>query len=160
MKKTKYIIIIVILIIALGLTAAYAILGPRGFKTTEKGKAFLDDVLTLQSNLSYYVGASYSDSFGVYTKEEILLGKTLEDGEKIKDNEDNVLPTLVNEENTIEYKGEKGYELNIEYVNTTLKIKIPTYEGVTFYVVEGDLVKVKLDSTPDWWNSNYDGLKI
>ncbi|MEE0831124.1 MAG: hypothetical protein UIM26_06625, partial [Longicatena sp.] len=43
-------------------------------------------VLTLQSNLSYYVGASYSDSFGVYTKEEILLGKT-EDGEKIKDNE-------------------------------------------------------------------------
>ena len=143
MKKAKYIIIIVILIIALGLTAAYAILGPRGFKTTEKGKAFLDDVLTLQSNLSYYVGASYSDSFGVYTKEEILLGKTLEDGEKIKDNEDNVLPTLVNEENTIEYKGE-----------------IPTYEGVTFYVVEGDLVKVKLDSTPDWWNSNYDGLKI
>ena len=84
----------------------------------------------------------------------------LPDGEKIKDNEDNVLPTLVNEENTIEYKGEKGYELNIEYVNTTLKTKIPTYEGVTFYVVEGDLVKVKLDSTPDWWNSNYDGLKI
>ena len=32
------------------------------------------------------------------------------------------------------------------------------YEGVKFYVVEGDLVKVKLDGTPEWWNNNYNGL--
>lgn len=159
MGNKKYIFIIIVLVILLGLSVAYAILGPNGYKTTEKGKQFFDDVITLQSNLSYYVGASYSDSFGVYTKEEILLGKT-EDGEKIKDNQDNVLPTLVNEENSVSYKDGTGYELNLEYVNTTLSTKIPTYEGVTFYVVDGDLVKVKLDGTPDWWNSNYDGLKI
>lgn len=159
MKNKKYIFIIIVLIILLGLSVAYAILGPNGFKTSEKGKSFFDDVITLQSNLSYYVGASYSDSFGVYSKEEILLGKT-EDGEKIKDNQDNVLPTLVVEDSAIDYKDGKAYELNMDYVNTTLSTKISNYEGVTFYVVEGDLVKVKLDGTPEWWNSNYDGLKI
>ena len=127
MKNKKYIFIIIILVILLGLSVAYAILGPNGYKTTEKGKSFFDDVIVLQSNLSYYVGASYSDSFGVYSKEEILLGKN-------------------------------AYELNMEYVNTTLGTKIPEYEGVKFYVVEGDLVKVKLDGTPEWWNNNYNGL--
>ena len=157
MKNKKYIFIIIILVILLGLSVAYAILGPNGYKTTEKGKSFFDDVIVLQSNLSYYVGASYSDSFGVYSKEEILLGKT-EDGEKIKDNQDNVLPTLVVEENAEKYKEGNAYELNMEYVNTTLGTKIPEYEGVKFYVVEGDLVKVKLDGTPEWWNNNYNGL--
>ena len=47
----------------------------------------------------------------------------------------------------------------MDNVKTTLKLKISDYEGVSFYVVEGDLVKVKFDGAePDWWNNNYDGL--
>lgn len=123
----------------------------------KKGKISFDDVMELQSNLSYYVGASYSDAFGVYTKDEILIGKTA-DGEKIKDNQDNLLPTLVEEESAQDYKEGKSYKLNMENVKTTLGIKMEDYEGVTFYVVEGDLVKVKLEVEPEWWNKNYDGL--
>ncbi len=157
MKNKKSTLVIILLIILLVLSAAYIVFGPNGYKTTEKGKDFFDDVMRLQSNLSYYVGASYSDAFGVYSKDEILLGKT-EEGEKIKDNQDNLLPTLV-EENAETYDGDKkAYKLNMEYVNTTLNLKISDYEGVTFYVVEGDLVKVKLDGDVDWWNNNYDSL--
>ncbi len=157
MKNKKSTLVIILLVILLVLSIAYIIFGPNGYKSTEKGGKFFDDVIKLQSNLSYYVGASYSDAFGVYSKEEILLGKT-EDGEKIKDNQDNLLPTLV-EENAETYDGDKkAYKLNMEYVNTTLKLKMDNYEGITFYVVEGDLIKVKLDGDIDWWNNNYDSL--
>lgn len=157
MKDKKSTLVIILLVILLVLSIAYIIFGPNGYKATEKGRDFFDDVIKLQSNLSYYVGASYSDAFGVYSKEEILLGKT-EEGEKIKDNQDNLLPTLV-EENAEIYDGDKkAYKLNMEYVNTTLKLKMDNYEGVTFYVVEGDLIKVKLDGDIDWWNNNYDSL--
>jgi len=157
-KDKKNILIIIVLLILLGFTGAYALLGPNGYKTTEKGKAFFNDVIKLQANLSYYVGSSYSDAFGVYSKEEILLGTTT-DGEKIKDNMDNLLPTLVEPESAQDYKDDtKSYKLNMENIKTTLGLKMDSYEGVTFYVVEGDLVKIKLDSKPDWWNENYDDL--
>lgn len=158
MKDKKNILIIIVLLILLGFIGAYAILGPNGYKTTEKGKAFFNDVVKLQANLSYYVGASYSDAFGVYTKEEILLGTTGE-GEKIKDNMDNLLPTLVEPESAEDYKDDsKAYKLNMDNIKTTLGLKMDSYEGVTFYVVEGDLIKIKLDSKPDWWNENYNDL--
>lgn len=157
-ENKKYILIIILLLILLGATAAYAILGPNGYKTTEKGKAFFDDTLELQSTLSYYVGASYSDAFGVYSKTEILSGVT-EDGEKIKDNEENLLPTLIELNETADYKGDtKAYKLNMDNVKVTLGLNLEDYEGVTFYVVDGDILKVKLDSTPEWWNNNYDGM--
>ncbi len=160
MENKKYIIIIILLLIALGLTGAYAILGPNGYSTTQKSKDFLEDVLEIQSTLSYYVGSSYSDAFGVYSKTELLCGET-EDGEKIKDNEDNLLPTLINKENALDYKDdEKAYELNMDNVKVTLGLEPDIYEEVTFYVVEGDIIKVKLNSTPDWWNDNYNTLLL
>lgn len=159
MRDKKSILIIILLVILLGLSIAYCILGPNGYKTTQKGKDFFDDVVELQANLSYYVGASYSDAFGLYSKEEILSGKTNE-GEQIKDNQDNLLPTLIEEGSAEDFEESKAYKLNMENVKTTLGIKLEDYEGVTFYVVEGDLVKVKLDGEPDWWNNNYDGLLI
>ena len=145
MKNKKNTLIIILLLILLGFAIAYIVLGPNGYKS-------------LQANLSYYVGASYSDAFGVYSKDEILLGKTV-DGEQIKDNQDNLLPTLVDEATAEDYDGEsKAYKLNMEYVETTLGIDIDDYDGVSFYVVDGDFVKVKLDGEPEWWNNNYDNL--
>ena len=46
----------------------------------------------------------------------------------------------------------------MENVETTLGVSIDDYEGVTFYVVDGDLVKVKLDSMPDWWSNNFNSI--
>lgn len=157
MKSKTQTLIIIILVILLALSGAYILLGPSGIKSSQKGEDFFDDMIELQSTLSYYVGSSYSDSFGVYTKEEILSGKTA-DGEQIKDNQDNLLPTLIEEE-TLDYKDDKkAYKLNMENVETTLGVSIDDYEGVTFYVVDGDLVKVKLDSMPDWWSNNFDSI--
>lgn len=157
MRDKKQIFIIIVLLILLGLAGAYILFGPNGYSANQKGREFFDDVLELQSTLSYYVGSSYSDAFGVYTKEEILYGKTA-DGEEINDYEDNILPSLILEE-SLDYKGDsKAYKLNMKNVETTLGIDINDYEGVNFYVVDGDIVKVKLDSKPDWWNDNYDGL--
>lgn len=158
MKNKKNTLIIILLLILLGFAIAYIVLGPNGYKSTQVGKDFFDDVMELQANLSYYVGASYSDAFGVYSKDEILLGKTV-DGEQIKDNQDNLLPTLVDEATAEDYDSEsKAYKLNMEYVETTLGIDIDDYDGVSFYVVDGDFVKVKLDGEPEWWNNNYDNL--
>ena len=159
MRDKKSILIIILLVILLGLSVAYGIFGPNGYKTTQKGKEFFDDTIELQANLSYYVGASDSDTFGLYSKEEILSGKT-KDGEKIKDNQDNLLPTLIEEDSAVEIDGSKAYKLNMENVKTTLGIKIENYEGVNFYVFEGDLIRIKLDAEPDWWNNNYDGLLL
>lgn len=160
MKKAKYIISIVILAVLLALAIAYIVLGPNGYEKTKESSTFFDDVIELQSTLSYYVGSAYSDAFGVYTKTEILSGVT-EDGDKIKDNEDNVLPALISTNDAIDYKGdEKAYKLNMDNVKVTLGIDTSKYDGVTFYVVEGDILKVKLDSTPEWWDSNFDSLKI
>lgn len=159
MRDKKSILIIILLVILLGLSVAYGIFGPNGYKTTQKGKEFFDDTIELQANLSYYVGASDSDAFGLYSKEEILSGKT-KDGEKIKDNQDNLLPTLIEEDSAVEIDGSKAYKLNMENVKTTLGIKIENYEGVNFYVFEGDLIRIKLDAEPDWWNNNYDGLLL
>lgn len=157
MKSKTQTLIIIILVILLALSGAYILLGPSGIKSSQKGEDFFDDMIELQSTLSYYVGSSYSDSFGVYTKEEILSGKTA-DGEQIKDNQDNLLPTLIEEE-TLDYKDDKkAYKLNMENVETTLGVSIDDYEGVTFYVVDGDLVKVKLDSMPDWWSNNFNSI--
>ena len=158
MKNKKNTLVIIILLILLGFSIAYILLGPNGYKTTQVGKDFFDDVMELQANLSYYVGASYSDAFGVYSKDEILLGKTV-DGEQIKDNQDNLLPALVDETTAQDYDNDsKAYKLNMDYVETTLGITIDDYEGVTFYVADGDLIKVKLDGVPRWWNNNYDSL--
>ena len=86
-------------------------------------------------------------------------GKTGE-REKIKDNQDNLLPTLVEEDSAQEHDEDtKSYKLNMENVKTTLKVKISDYEGVSFYVVDGDLVKVKFENgEPEWWSNNYDSL--
>ena len=152
----KSIVIIILLLVGWALTGAYAVFGPNGYKAVQDSKDFLEDVVELQSNLSYYVGSSYSDAFGVYSKVELLSGLT-EDGEKIKDNEDNILPEFITLENSVDYKdGEKAYELNMDNVNTTLKTSIKKYEGITFYVVDGDLIKIKVENTPDWWNDNFD----
>ncbi len=160
MKSKKQTLIIIILLILLGLAGAYILFGPNGYAANQQGREFLDDVLELQSTLSYYVGSSYSDAFGVYTKEELLSGKTA-DGEQINDYEDNILPALITQEDSLDYdEDSKAYKLNMENVETTLGIDISDYKGVTFYVVEGDIVKVKLDGTPDWWNNNYNGLVL
>lgn len=156
----KSIVIIILLIIGWALTGAYAVFGPNGYKSTQDSKEFLEDVTELQSNLSYYVGSAYSDAFGVYSKVELLSGVTSE-GEKIKDNEDNLLPEFITLENSVAYKGdEKAYELNMDNVNTTLKTSIKNYDGITFYVVEGDLVKIKVENTPEWWNDNFDVFRL
>ena len=49
MKSKKHILIIILLLILLGLAGAYIVLGPLGYKTTERSAAFFDDVLELQS---------------------------------------------------------------------------------------------------------------
>jgi len=162
MKNGMSKLVIIILVILLCLSGAYIVLGPNGYKTSSQAKAFLDDVLELQSTMSYYVGSSYSDAFGVYSKYEILSGKT-EEGEIIKDNEDNLLPDLIDVNDTIDYKGnEKAYKLKLDHVKTTLKIDISNYDGITFYIVEGDIIKVVIDDSlvSEWWSSNFDGLKI
>ncbi len=156
----KGIVIVILILIGWALTGAYAIFGPNGYKAVQDSKDFLEDVVELQSNLSYYVGSSYSDAFGVYSKVEILSGVT-EDGEKIKDNEDNLLPEFISLENAVDYKGdEKAYELIMDNVNTTLGTSIKKYDGISFYVVDGDLLKLKVDSTPDWWNDNFDIFRL
>ncbi len=158
-KDKKYILIIILLLIVLGLAGAYILFGPNGYKTTEKGNSFVTDTMELQATLSYYVGSTYSDAFGLYSKVEVLSGIT-EEGEKVKDNEDNLLPALINLDEAIDYKSEKAYKLNLENVKTTLGVDISGYEGVNFYVVEGDLIRVKMDTTPEWWSNNFDGLVI
>lgn len=158
--KTVVIFVLVAIVIALG---AYSLFGKDGFKNTEKSAEFVNDVQNIQSSMSYYLGSTYSDTFGVYTRLELLSGKaTDKEGQvvDIKDNEDKNLPALINLDEKIERGNDVYYKISNDNLKELFNIDLGKYEGVNFYVKDDGIIKVGFEKTPDWWKKELDGLKI
>lgn len=158
--KTVVIVVLIIIVIALG---AYSLFGKDGFKNTETSTQFIKDAQVLQASLSYYLGTTYSDTFGVYTRLEILSGKANnKDGEviDIKDNEDKNLPSIVNVDEKLENGNNSLYKVQKDTLKTVFDIDLEKYNDIDFYVQEDGMIKVNFEKEPDWWKNEFSALKV
>ena len=156
-SKTVIIVILVaICMILLSLVIFFAF----GTKTVSGSSKFLESTLNLQDKVSMYIGKTSSDLFNVYTNEEIITGKTSKNQEEIKDNEENAILALADIDNKIEENNKVAYKINSDNVTSLLNTSMPNYEGIEFYVQDGEKVKVKVTTKPEWWNEDLDFLLI
>lgn len=161
-EKSKTVVIFVLIALLL-LLGAYVLFGKNGVGNVEKKASFLNDVQDLQSSLSYYLGSTYSDTFGAYTKLEILSAKS-EDSEgnlvDIKDNEDNVLVSVIDTNDKVEENEVSYYKLVNDNVKILFNVDISSYSDISWYVTEEGMIKVNFEETPNWWGSEMNGLKL
>lgn len=156
-KNTKnYIIIILIILLLLSIT--YIIATKFNVAGIDKKASFIKDVTKMQNEISYYVGTTYSDTFGAYDKTQIATGKV--DGKEIKDiNNTNLIP-IANIDEKIEKDNTISYRLNSENIKQVLKLDLPKYEGINWYIQDGTLIRFEIEQKPVWWTSDLDSLLI
>lgn len=124
--------------------------------STNKKNNFLNDVLNLQANLSYYIGQTKSDTFNAYDNVQIITGTT--DTESIKNYDDEALKPLVDKESKIEIDGKVLYKVINENVKEVLNIDLSSYKDLEFYVQDGAYIRVKVLIEPSWWNKSFEAL--
>lgn len=156
-KKDIIIILLSIVVLVLTIFTVFSIMNNRVLNETSE---FLENVQKIQNNISFYVGSMYENTFQIYENSEILTGKISNTNEQIKDNEDKELVPIVNESKKVEKNGKIAYQINKENLESVLNIKMPEYEGVSWYIQDGTTLMVKLDKTPKWWSPELDFLKV
>ena len=158
-KANKNVVIVILLVICMLLTALTVFL-LFGNKTVSGSSKFLESAYTLQNKISTYIGKTSSDTFGVYTNEEIITGKIAATGEDIKDSDDKSLTPLVDIDKKIDIEGKVAYKINEENLKKLLNTSMPTYDGIEFYIQDGELLKVNVVSSPDWWIEDLDFILV
>ncbi|MEG2348297.1 MAG: hypothetical protein RSB67_01440 [Clostridia bacterium] len=166
MKKNS--IIITILVIILVILATLLIMTKVGSKDEHTKAEFLKNVIDIQAKLSYYVGNTYSETFGIYNKDEIILGvtpkkeNTNENKKETKitkeENSKEEITPLANKEKKKEENSKVCYEALPKNFSKILKVTLPEYEGITWYIQDGQYLRV--EGSPSWWTSDLDCLKI
>lgn len=155
-RKGNNNILVAILFIIIVLLAGYILFFNAGSGIT----TFYTDLVTLQKNISYYLGTTSTEMFDVYSIENIITGFN-DDNKEIKNiDEENIVPIGIKD--SVIQKGEKKYyKLNSENIKTILKIELPTHDGIEWYISQDGQLAIKLTKgTPKWWNDNLDELRI
>lgn len=156
MDKNK--IVIIILIVLVVILSAFLILAKVGNKDDHTRADFIKNVINVQAKFSYYVGNTYSETFGVYNKEEIVLGVNTEEIENEEEEKKEDIVPLANKDKKLEKDSKVYYEAIPENFSKVLNITLPEYEGIIWYIQDGEYLKV--DGEPSWWTSDLDCLKI
>lgn len=158
MKINAKNISIVILVLAVIILSIVLIVKSAGGGNSGNSNAnFIKDAMEVQNNLSYYVGNTYSDTFGVYTKEEIVTATKKDDKEN--SNIDKIT-AIVDKNSKISSQNGTCYKISEEAYKSVLNVSLPKYEGITWYLQDGALVKVHLDIKPSWWTDDLKSLEI
>lgn len=131
------------------------------FNSTGEGRTdFYHDIVSLQQNVSYYLGKTRAEMFEAYELNNIIIGMT-DDGKEIKNVEDKAITPVANKDEVIDKNGTKYYKLNENNVKELFKIELPKYNGISWYVSGNGEIKVKFSSdVPKWWNDNSEKLKL
>lgn len=124
--------------------------------STNKKNSFLNDVLNLQANLSYYIGQTKSDTFSAYDNIQIITGQT--DLGDITNYNEEVLKPLVEKDSKIEEDGKIYYKVIKDNAKEVLKIDLTNYPDLEFYIQDGNYVRVKVLNKPTWWNKSFESL--
>lgn len=142
-----------IIIIAL---LAYIIFFNGGNGKTE----FYTEALSFQNVISNYIGNTQSEMFGAYEIENIITGYNSE-GIEIKDiNDDNIVP-IADKDQKIKKDDKNYYKLNSTNIKEILKVDLPNYNNIEWYISQDGTLAVKIiGKTPNWWNDNFNSLKL
>ena len=187
-----FMIIILLVIIIFALTI-YIIFSKMDSKDDTTRKNFLSTMQTVQSELSYYVCGMEKDTFGIYTKSEILAGKasakntteqtdkntntkstnskntknkdtndeTEIDNSAIKDNEGNLVTSLVETDKNYGTEENPIYKVNVTDLQKILNVSVEEFKGLEWYIENGTIVKVGFEnSKPSWWEDTFDVFSI
>ncbi len=148
-SKDKFVIIILLIIVII--LSVILVIKSRNTFSGSTTKTFLSDITNIQSKLSYYIGSTYSETFGVYTNVEIITGTS--EKTSSKSNLENIKP-IVDTSSKKEKNSKVYYKLNSDVVKQILKINLPTYDGIEWYIQDGQYLKVNFEKQPSWWNDS------
>jgi len=159
MKKEsiKNIIIFILILIVITLLVIYAI----KFSNNEKTSKIIKDSLIAQSNISEYIGKIKSDTFDIYTTEQLLTGSTditNIEGTIIKDNDDKNLLQIVDVDDKITNNESVFYKLNTANFKKRFDINLYEEDGITWYIKSTGDIKVNYINKPTWWNQELDTI--
>lgn len=160
-KKSIVVIVAVLLIISL-IFNIVLLLGKEQTQETNQAKEILKDAINFQKKLAIYVTQLESETFHVYTKEQLLCGVFENDGkeEVINDNEGKSLTPIIDKEQKKENGSIISYLVKTENLKDTIGLEIKNTSGISWYIQDGDTVKVHYEVKPDWWTPELDVLLV
>ena len=161
MKVTKKntnnnsILLALMFIIIIALLAYIIIFNVGGGKTE-----YYTDLIKFQNIISNYIGNTQSEMFGLYGIENIIIGYN-DEGIEIKDiNDDNIVP-IADKDQKIKKDDKNYYKLNSTNIKEILKVDLPNYNNIEWYISQDGTLAVKIiGKTPNWWNDNFNSLKL
>ena len=89
---------------------------------------------------------------------ELITGYAEE--KEITSFDNTLLVPIADKDANVESNGVKYYKLNYENVKKQFNIDLNDYPELEFYVADGQYLKVKVNTTPKWWNENFDLLSF
>ena len=155
--------LIVFLIIACFLQAIYIIFFTLNIKENSVKKSFLSFYVKAQKEVSIYLATSDANTYSAYNYSQILTGTILnEEGNliEIKDIDGSSIIPIVDANEKLDVNGVEYYVVNSDNIKSQLKLEIPNYKNITWYLSSNGDVKVKCDRKPNWWTSDLDGLVL
>lgn len=158
----KNILIIALILICL-FQAIYIVFYTLNLKENSVKKSFLTFYIKAQKEVSTYLAETRLNTYEAYNYSQILTGTILgEEGNliEIKDVDGNNIAPIVDANAKEDINGVEYYVVNSDNIKAQLKLEIPNYKNITWYLSsEGD-VKVKCNFKPNWWTSDLDGTLL
>ncbi|MDD2376543.1 MAG: hypothetical protein PHD15_00740 [Clostridia bacterium] len=161
MKKenVKNIIILILIITTIILVITYLL----KFSDNSNITKLIKDSLVVQLNVSEYIGKIKSDTFDIYTTEQLMIGSTdiqNIDTTRIKDNDDNDLLQIVSIEDKISYNDTMFYKINMDNLKKIFDINLYQESGITWYIGSTGDIKVNYITKPTWWSQELDIIYV
>ena len=161
MKKEniKNIVIFIMILAIIILSISYVL----KFRDNTNVTRLIKDSLVAQSKISEYIGKTKSDTFDIYTTEQLLIGSTdLKDIDTtiIKDNADKGLLQIVNIEDKVSHNDSIFYKINIDNFKEKFDIDLYEENGITWYIQSTGNIKINYITKPTWWNKELDVIYV
>lgn len=163
-KKVNINIYLIVICIVLILIILYKMMFGGYVRYDNSRTQFLNSVISLQSEMSYYIGKTKAETFEVYSNLQLLSGvSNLEDENSkitLEESKEIIQISSVKKEDIVEKSSNKYYKLIKENLQKNFQTKAFEDENITYYVDSECIVKIKLDKKPAWWDDSLDFLVI
>jgi hypothetical protein len=128
-----------------------------------KAKQLIKDSLVAQSTISSYIGKMKSDTYDVYTTQQLLLGSSdVEnvDTTNIKNNNDENVLQIANPSDKISFGDSIFYKLNIDSFEKNFNLELYNEDGITWYIQSNGNIKINYLIKPRWWTQDLDAIYL
>lgn len=158
-SKIKNIVIVLLSVIVI-ILSVISFLKPN---IGSKASSLLKDFISLQSKTSEYIGKMKSDTFGIYTTEQILIGSidiAKAESTKILNNNDEEVKSLVDVKNSIKNDENTYYVVNKDNISKIFQIELGKYTDTNWYIDTNGNIRLKYIERPTWWTAELDSILV